>query len=55
MIAVNFILLLAILVVVILNLIVTIASKYEIEEIISGINQVIKGNKNGSGTSKNQN
>jgi hypothetical protein len=49
------VLLLLILIVVVLNLVVTVFSKYEIEEIILGLNQIIKGNKNGSGTSKNQN
>jgi len=45
------VLLLLILIVVVLNLVITVFSKFELEQIISGINQIIKGTKNGSGNS----
>ena len=49
--AVIVILLILIFIVVSLNLVITVMSKYELEEVINGINYLIKGNKNGTGNS----
>lgn len=38
----------------VINLIVSVSNKFETEEIINGINYIIKGKQNGSGNSKNQ-
>jgi len=46
--AVIIILLILILVVVSLNLVITVMAKYELKEVINGINYLIKGNKNGT-------
>ena len=49
--AVIIVLLILIFIVAGLNLVITVMVKYEIEEVINGINHLIKGNKNGSGNS----